>query len=124
MTYQCSHAVEDIDMKSGEMEVMPIYTSQEFQKYYQLGDAIVDETSGDVEPGCALDGGTLWLPHRVLLQISTPAISDDLGLEISMLWSPSPGKTLGLVRKYSKTGEFISASCSSGIKLADKPIPV
>ena len=108
--------VEDIDMRTGEPAIIPIYSSQEFQRFFQSGESVL----GAEENECVLDGGALWLPHRVILQMSTPVASDDIGLEVSMLWSPSPGKSLTMTRRYSKTGSFIEATCSTGIKISNK----
>jgi hypothetical protein len=106
--------VEDIDMKTGNLATLSVYTSQEFQKIFQLGDMFLLENQGqDAPSGCALDGGTLWLPHRVILQVSTPP---EGGVEISMLWSPDCGKFLSMTRTYSVLGEFLQASCATGIK--------
>eukprot|EP00889_Picochlorum_renovo_P004068 jgi/Picre1/31098/NNA_006453.t1 len=101
--------VEDVDMKTGHLVTMPIYSSQEFQKVYQPGNMFEG-------PACALDGGTLWLPHRVVLQVSVPAASEDTGLEISMLWSPGKGKFLNMTRSYSTLGAFKECICSTGLK--------
>jgi len=108
--------VEDVDMRTGEPAIIPIYSSQEFQRFFQSGENVL----GAQENECVLDGGALWLPHRVILQISTPVASDSIGLEVSMLWSPSPGKSLTMTRRYSKTGSFIEACCSTGIKISSK----
>ncbi len=108
--------VEDVDMKTGNLATLSVYTSQEFQRIFNTGDTFVtlDESSeGDM---CVLDGGTLWLPHRVILQVSTPVGDEEAGLEVSMLWSPEKDKFLSMTRKYSKEGDFIMTTCSTGIK--------
>ncbi len=101
--------IEDVDMKTGHLVTMPVYSSQEFQKVYQPGNMFEG-------PACALDGGTLWLPHRVVLQVSVPAACEDTGLEISMLWSPGKGKFLNMTRSYSPLGVFKECICSTGLK--------
>lgn len=110
--------VEDVDMKTGNLATLSVYTSQEFQRMFNTGDTFVvsDDTSGTQGDMCVLDGGTLWLPHRVILQVSTPVGDSEAGLEISMLWSPEKGKFLSMTRTYSKEGNFILTTCSTGIK--------
>lgn len=110
--------VEDVDMKTGDLATLSVYTSQEFQRIFNTGDTFVASDIDESNQGdqCVLDGGTLWLPHRVILQVSTPVGDSEAGLEVSMLWSPEKGKFLSMTRKYSKEGEFLQTTCSTGIK--------
>ena len=72
-------------------------------------------SSGAIDAGCALDGGTLWLPHRVILQVNTPPESSG-GLQVEMLWSPQVGKYEKITRTYDGMGGFRHATCSTAVK--------
>lgn len=131
--------VDDVDMKTGMMARMPVYSSQEVQKLFVSpyqhdsrvqGSAVKEKKKewSKQKKGpkrVVLDGGALWLPHRITLQLTMapPLTSDDRsdsgdggGVEIMALWSPEDGLLLGLTRKYDSYGELIEVVNSTAIR--------
>ena len=110
--------VEDVSMKTGLPETTWVYTSREHQRLFNIGNEYSPSSlasSGAIDAGCALDGGTLWLPHRVILQVNTPPESSG-GLQVEMLWSPQVGKYEKITRTYDGMGGFMHATCSTAVK--------
>ena len=109
--------VEDVSMRTGLMETTWVYTSREHQRLFNIGNDYSGDSldSGENGVSCAVDGGTLWLPHRVILQVNTPPESTG-GLQIEMLWSPQVGKYEKITRTYDGMGEFLHATCSTAVK--------
>jgi len=109
--------VQDVSMATGLPETVVVYTSREHQRLFNIGNDYSSASldSGDVDGSCAVDGGTLWLPHRVILQVNTPPESPG-GLQVEMLWSPQVGKFEKVTRTYDGMGEFLSCTCSTAVK--------
>lgn len=109
--------VEDVSMKTGLPETTWVYTSREHQRLFNIGNdySSASPNSGAVDASCAVDGGTLWLPHRVILQVNTPPESSG-GLQVEMLWSPQVGKYEKITRTYDGMGAFLHATCSTAVK--------
>lgn len=109
--------VEDVSMKTGLPETTWVYTSREHQRLFNIGNDYSSSSSdsGAIDASCALDGGTLWLPHRVILQVNTPPESSG-GLQVEMLWSPQVGKYEKITRTYDGMGAFLHATCSTAVK--------
>jgi hypothetical protein len=108
--------VEDVSMETGNLTTMCVYTSQEHQRLFNIGnDTSYEDLSGDDDASCVVEGGTLWLPHRVILQVNAPPESPG-GLQIEMLWSPQEGKYEKITRTYDSLGNFLHATCSTAVK--------
>ena len=109
--------VQDVSMATGLPETVVVYTSREHQRLFNIGNDYSSASldSGDIDGSCAVDGGTLWLPHRVILQVNTPPENPG-GLQIEMLWSPQVGKFEKITRTYDGMGEFVSCTCSTAVK--------
>jgi hypothetical protein len=114
-------------METGLQEVMASYAVQHTQRLLSLPPA---GSGGN-------DGGALWLPHNVAVQLemvkkSGSAVAkeghgsngssngngtaDRRDLQLSVWWAPKPDVLLGVSRVYGADGALVEASCSTGIK--------
>jgi ELMO domain-containing protein len=98
----------DVDMRTGQPALIPLYTSREVQRLVQLPASSFEEEQGGVS------GGTLWLPHSVAVQLTQGGSSS--GLEVATMWSPQEGVLLGVKRRYSEEGELEEVVSSTSIR--------
>jgi len=98
--------VSDVDMRTGQPALIPVYRSREVQRLVQLPASSFEQGGGS--------GGALWLPHSVAVQLTQGGSSS--GLEVSTMWSPQEGVILGVKRRYNKEGELEDVVSSTSIR--------
>jgi len=116
-------AVEDVDMRTGRAALLPFYSSREYQRLKtaypsEAASRGVQSSNGNGKGGSSalasqVEGGALWLPHRVAVQLTT---TSDKGLDIAVLWSPEPKLMLTVTRRYSVQGTLLEVLSTTGIK--------
>jgi hypothetical protein len=111
--FQVSGAtVEDVDMATGEPARIPVYASREVQRLVRR-----PEEAG----GGGAEGGMLWLPHSVGVELSmAPAPGGGKRgrreLHVAAVWSPQPGMVLAVRRRYGPDGALVEASSSTAVR--------
>lgn len=102
-TFETSwRTVSDIDMRTGRQAILPVYSTREVQQLLRMEDG----------PDTLIDGGVLWLPHRVAVQVTQ---SSD-GLEFKAYWIPDNGVLVSMARSYDVRGMLTEVSLNTCVR--------
>lgn len=102
-TFETSwRTVSDIDMRTGRQAMLPVYSTREIQQLLRMEDG----------PESLIDGGTLWLPHRVALQVT----QSSEGLEFSTFWKPDNKVLVSVVRCYDVCGMLTEVNLNTCVR--------
>jgi hypothetical protein len=118
--------VDDVDACTGERARVPVYTSQVVQRLYS--DAA--GAAGGAGGRAAVEGGALWLPHGVAVQLElAPPPGGAPGgnkkarreLTVTVMWWPpaaagEPATLLSQTRRYSAAGELLEVVAASAVR--------
>jgi hypothetical protein len=100
-----STTVEDVDTRTGLPAAISVYRAREVQRLVRCFGPDSQQTS-------EIEGGALWLPHNVVVQMTQSR--DDINVEV--LWSPEDGIVLGMLRSYDAHGMLREAISSTRIR--------
>eukprot|EP00887_Chlorella_sp_A99_P007060 scaffold2.g7060.t1 len=107
--------VEDISLETGLPAVLPVYEVQETRRQVLLP-----------EPDMHAEGGTLWLPHSVAVELrAVPSEEEEEqggppGLQVCTWWQPAEGVVVTMTRRYAGDGRLATVSACSAVRDAPR----